>query len=57
MEYKCDRCGQLAALPDKGDISCIRGNCNGRMEPLKEKTETMAEVPCSAGLVLPNGYQ
>ena len=53
MEHKCDKCGQLAALPDRGDILCIRGACNGNMKPLKAKTEPVAEVPCSDGVIKP----
>ena len=49
MEHKCDKCGQMAALPNRENIPCIRGACNGKMKPLKEK-EAHLSVSSSAGL-------
>ena len=49
VDVKCDKCGQLAYMV-LVNTTCIRGNCNGTMRPLKEKTEPVAEVPCSDGL-------
>jgi hypothetical protein len=50
MEHKCDKCGKLAALPDRGDILCIRGACNGNMKPLKAQKEPVENVLCNVGL-------
>ena len=49
MEHKCDKCGQMAALPNRENIPCIRGACNGKMKPLKEK-QAHSSVSSSTGL-------
>ena len=49
VEVKCDKCGQLAYMV-LVNMTCIRGNCNGTLRPLKTQTEPVDEVPCSAGL-------
>lgn len=43
VDVKCDKCGQLAYMV-LVNVTCIKGNCNGTMRPLKA---LMAPVKCS----------
>lgn len=45
VELKCIKCGNMAFLPWKDGIICIRGDCIGKLFPLTTDNDAVAESP------------